>query len=149
MILTSHPQHDFEPLVDTISSDSDDIVPVISFKEIPGRSWRRLSKVVASSFNKKANAVVCTHLDHITKKNIDEQLTTVSKLFWPDSTKGTTLPCSSLMGLGARDLLDKSASEIPSFEVIWDEDYVGYAVSLLSLSHIAFSERKSSVRKSF
>ena len=133
MNLTRHSQHqDFETLVRLVSSDSNDIVPVISFKEIPGKAWRDLPKLVASGFKRSANAVICTHLDHVSQTNIKEQLTTVSKVFWPKSVKNTTriLPCSSLMGLSASDLLNKSETEKPPFEVIWDKKHVGYHVSL-------------------
>ena len=132
MNLTSHCQHqDFESLVRLVSSDSNDIVPVISFKEIPGKGWRCLPDLVACGFKRSANAVICTHLDHVSQINIKEQLTTVSKAFWPKSMKNTAriIPCSSLMGLSAIDLLNKSESEKPLFEDIWDKKSVGYHVS--------------------
>ena len=132
MNLTSHCQHrGFESLVRLASSDSNDIVPVISFNEIPGKGWRCLPELVACGFKRSANAVVCTHLDRVSQINIDEQLTTVSKAFWPKSMKNTAriIPCSSLMGLSAIDLLDKSLSEKPPFRVIWDKKSVGYHVS--------------------
>ena len=135
MNLTSHPQHhDFESLVRIVSSDSDNIVPIISFKEIPGKSWRCLPELVACGSKRSANAVICTHLDHVSQINIKEQLTTVSKAFWPKSMKNTAriIPCSSLMGLSAIDLLNKSESEKPPFRVIWDKNHVGYHVSLVS-----------------
>ena len=40
----------------------------------------------------------------------------------------SVIPCSSLMGLSATDLLDKSCHNKPSFEEIWKEDTVGYHV---------------------
>ena len=40
----------------------------------------------------------------------------------------SVIPCSSVMGLSARDLLDKSYHNKPSFEEIWKEDTVGYHV---------------------
>ena len=130
--LTSHSQHDFESLVRLVSFDSNDIVPVISFKEIPGKTWRCLPELVASGFKRRANAVICTHLDHVSQIHIKEQLTTVSKAFWPNPMKNAArvIPCSSLMGLSASDLLYKSEYEKPSFPVIWDKEAVGYHVSL-------------------
>ena len=132
MNLTSHSQHrGFESLVRLVSSDSNDIVPVISFNEIPGKTWRCPPELVASGFKRRANAVICTHLDHVSQVNIDEQPTTVSEAFWPRSMKNTAriIPCSSLMGLSAIDLLNKSKSEKPPFQVIWDKGSVGYHVS--------------------
>ena len=38
------------------------------------------------------------------------------------------IPCSSLMGLSAKDLIDKSDSSKPPFEEIWKKDTVGYLV---------------------
>ena len=132
MNLISHSQHqDVESLVRLVSTESNDIVPVISFKEIPGKGWRCLPDLVGCGFRRSANAVICTHLDHVSQTNIKEQLPTVSKVFWPKSMKNTAriIPCSSLMGLSAIDLLNKSESKKPPFDDIWDKKYVGYHVS--------------------
>jgi len=61
---------------------------------------------------------------------MDEQLKTVTKTFWPKGVLHTNrvIPCSSLMGLSARDLLDKSSVTKPPFEAIWNERLVGYHV---------------------
>ena len=129
MNLTSHSQHhDFESLVRRVSSHANVIVPVISLKEIPGNSWRSLGELVASGFKRSAIAVLCTHLDLVSQIDIKEQL---SNAFWHKSMEGTAriIPCSSLMGLGAIDLLNKSESEKPPFDDIWDKKYVGYHVS--------------------
>ena len=74
--------------------------------------------------------VVCTHLDQVSQDNIEEQQKTVTKTFWPRDVSNTNsvIPCSSLMGLSARDLLDKSSCSKPRFEDIWREDVVGYHV---------------------
>ena len=39
------------------------------------------------------------------------------------------IPCSSLVGFGAIDLLNKSEPEKPQFHDIWNKKYVGYHVS--------------------
>ena len=74
--------------------------------------------------------VVCTHLDHISQENMDEQLKTVTKTFWPKDILNTNrvIPCSTLMGLSARHLLDRSNMTKPPFESIWNKDAVGYHV---------------------
>ena len=74
--------------------------------------------------------VVCTHLDQVPQENMDEQLKAVTKLFWPKGVLNTkcVIPCSSLMGLGARGLLDRSNPAKPPFEVIWNKHAVGYDV---------------------
>jgi len=74
--------------------------------------------------------VVCTHLGQISQDNMEEQRRTVAKTFWPRDVMNTNsvILCSSLMGLGARDLLDKSSINKPPFGEIWKEDAVGYHV---------------------
>jgi len=74
--------------------------------------------------------VVCTHLDQVSQDNMDEQVKTVTKTFWPRGVLNTNrvIPCSSLMGLSARDLLDRSNMVKPPFEAIWDKRAVGYHV---------------------
>ena len=74
--------------------------------------------------------VVCTHLDQVSQENMDEQLKTVTKTFWPKDVMNTNrvIPCSPLMGLSARDLLDSSNTTKPPFESIWSNHVVGYHV---------------------
>ena len=110
--------------------DSNAIVPIVSFKEIPRSDWKRLPGLVAGGFNGRANAVVCTHLDQVSKENMDEQLKTVAKIFWPRGVLNTdrVIPCSSLMGLSAMDLLYRSIPAKPPFEDIWNKHSVGYHV---------------------
>ena len=74
--------------------------------------------------------VVCTHLDQVSQDNIEEQQNTVTKMFWPRDASNTNsvIPCSSLMGLSARNLLDKSSLSKPRFQDIWKKDVVGYYV---------------------
>jgi len=119
-----------------VASDSNAIVPIVSFKEIPRSDWKRLPELVANGFNGRANVVVCTHLDQVSQDNMDEQLKTVTKTFWPRNVLNTNrvIPCSSLMGLSARDLLDKSSMTKPPFEAIWDKQGVGYHVRGLLFS---------------
>ena len=116
-----------------MASDSNAIVPIVSFKEIPRSDWKRLPDLVANGFNGRANVVVCTHLDQISQDNMGEQLKTVTKTFWPKGVLNTSrvVPCSSLMGLSAMDLLDKSSMTKPSFEAIWNKRVVGYHVGEL------------------
>ena len=120
----------FESLVRLVASDSNAIVPIVSFKEIPRSDWKRLPELVANGFNGRASAVVCTHLDRVPQDNVDEQLKTVTKTFWPKGVLNTNrvIPCSSLMGLSAKDLLDKSSMTKPPFEAIWNRQHVGYHV---------------------
>jgi hypothetical protein len=74
--------------------------------------------------------VVCTHLDQVSQKYMGKQLKTVTKTFWPRGVLDTNrvIPCSPLMGLSARDLLDKSNFSKPPFETFWSEHVVGYHV---------------------
>ena len=113
-----------------MASDSNVIVPIVSFKEIPRRDWKRLPELVASGFNERAQVVVCTNLDQIWHEHVDEQLKAVTKTFWPNHVMSTdrVIPCSSLMGLSARDLLDRSNPAKPPFEAIWNKRAVGYHV---------------------
>ena len=116
-----------------MGSDSNIIVPIVSFKEIPRSEWKRLPEFVASGFNRRANVVVCTHLDQVSQENMDEQLKVVTKTFWPKGVMDTNrvIPCSTLIGLGARDLLDRSNPARPPFEVIWNKNTAGYRVRAL------------------
>ena len=113
-----------------MASDSNAIVPIVSFKEIPRSDWKRLPELVASGFNGGANMVVCTHLDQVSQDDLDEQLKTVTKIFWPKGALDTNrvIPCSPLMGLSARDLLDRSSVTKPPFETFWIKHAVGYHV---------------------
>jgi len=124
------PQFNFESLIRLVASDSNAIVPIVSFKELPRSDWRRLPDLIASGFNGRASMVVCTHLDQVSQDNMDEQLKTVTKTFWPRGVLNTdrVVPCSSLMGLSARDLLDRSSMVKPPFEGIWNKHAVGYHV---------------------
>ena len=110
-------------------SDSDAIVPIVSFKELSHGDWKWLPALVSSGFNGKANVVVCTHFDQLSPENMDEELEPVKKAFWPGGVLNTNcvIPCS-LIGLGARYLLDISSTTKPPFEAIWDEHTVGYHV---------------------
>ena len=94
--------------------------------------------------------VVCTHLDQVSQENMDEQLKAVAETFWPGGVLNTSrvIPCSSLIGLGARDLLDRSIWTIPPFESIWDKHAVGYHVRgpLFSISCV---EQQSSAPPKF
>ena len=128
--MTFFPQFNFESLVRLVASDSNAIVPIVSFKEIPRGDWKRLPELVASGFNRRANVVVCTHLDQVSQKNKDAQLKTVTKTFWPNGILNTdrVIPCSTLMGLSARDLLNRSNLAKPPFETIYNEHVVGYHV---------------------
>ena len=61
---------------------------------------------------------------------MDEQLKTVTITFWPKGVMHTNrvIPCSSLMGLSAMDLLDRSCITKPPFKTIWNRQVVGYHV---------------------
>ena len=113
-----------------MASDSNAIVPIVSFKEIPRSDWKRLPDLIASGFNGRADVVVCTHLDQVSQENMGELLRTVTKTFRPRDVLNTNrvIPCSSLMGLSARVLLDRSIMTKPPFETIWNKDDVGFHV---------------------
>jgi len=132
-------QVNLESLVRRVTSESNAVVPFVSFEEIPHSDWRRLPELVASGFIGRANVVVCTHLDQVSQENMDEQLKTVTKAFWPRVVLKTNrvIPCP-LMGLSARDLLDRSAISKPRFEAIWNKDTLGYHVRgpLFSIAYV-------------
>jgi len=123
------PQFNFESLVRLVASESNAIAPIVPFKELPHGDWKRLPALVASGFEGRPNVVVCTHLDQVSQENMDKQLKTVTKAFWPRGVLNTNcvIPCS-LMGLSARYLLDRSNTTKPPFEAIWDKHYLGYHV---------------------
>jgi hypothetical protein len=102
------------------------IVPVVSFNEIPRSDWKRLPALIASRFNGRADVVVCTHQDQVSQGNMDE-LKTVTKAFWPKGASETNrvIPCSPIMALSARDLLDRSKFPKPPFWFIWENYTVG------------------------
>lgn len=85
--------------------------------------------------------VDCENRDQIHGENLTEQLAAISKVFWPRDITATTsriIPCSSLMGLSARALLDLSGgtAEKPSFAAFWDDNRtkVTHVVSQIAFS---------------
>lgn len=133
-----------------MAKDSNAIVPIISFKELSRSDWKDLPDIVANGFGNRANVVICTHLDQIHGRNIGEQLRTVTKTFWPTNPMATgefrlvnaviasspygrpsdqIIACSSLMGLSAQDLLDRSSRSKPAYGEITNERSVAYPVS--------------------
>ena len=112
-----------------MASDPNAIIPIVSFKELPHSDRKLLPAHVASGFNGRANVVVCTHLEQVSPENMDEQLKTVKKAFWPRGVLSTNcvIPCS-LIGLSARYLLDGSNTTKPPFEAIWNKHSMGYHV---------------------
>ena len=143
------PQFNLESLLRLVASDSNAIVPIVSFKELARSDWKCLPALVAIGYNGRANVVVCTHLDQVSQENIHEQLKTVTKIFWPRGVLNTNrvIPCSSLMGLSARDLLDKSSVTKPPFDTLWTKQ-VGYHVCT-SLFSTTCTELLSSVPQKF
>ena len=113
-----------------MASDSNVIVPVVSFKQIHRSDWKRLPELVARGFKGRAEVVVCTHLDQVSQENLDKQLNFVTETFWPRGVLNTNrvIPCSALIGLSARDLLDRSKTTKPPFKAIWEKNAVGYHV---------------------
>ena len=128
--LTFLPQLNFESLLRLVASDSNAIIPVVSFKEIPRGGWKCPSELVASGFNGRAEVVICTHLDQVSQENIDKQLKFVTEAFRPRGVLNTNrvISCSALIGLSARDLLDRSNTTKPPFKAIWEKNAVGYHV---------------------
>ena len=122
-------QVNLESLVRRVASESNAVVPFVSFEEIPHSDWRRLPELVASEFIGRMNVVVCTHLDQVSQETMNEQLKTVTAAFWPrgvlNTNRVTPFP---LMGLIARDLLNRSSITKPRFEDIWNKDTLGYHV---------------------
>ena len=118
-----------ESLVRRVASESDAVVPFVSFEELPHSGWKRLPELVSSGFIGRANVVFCTHLDQVSQENMNEQMKTVETAFWPRGVSKTNrvIPCS-LMGLSAGDLLDKSTITKPRFEAICNKDTLGYHV---------------------
>ena len=151
--LTPEPelQFNFESLVRLAAADSNAIVPIVSFKELPRPGWKRLPELVMRGFKgyRRANVVVCTHLDQVSRDNIEEQRRTVTKTFWPRDVMNTdsVIPCSSLMGLGAKDLLDKSYSHKPPFTEIWDKNTVGYQVRKPLFTRLSAEQLSSALPK--
>ena len=123
-----------------MASDSNAIVPIVSLKELPRSDWECLPELVMSGFNKRAEMVVCIHLDQVSQEGIDKQLKAVTETFWPEGDVDTNrvIPCSALVGLSARDLLDRSNTTKLPFNAIWNKDTVGYHVRGLLFS-IAFA----------
>ena len=113
-----------------MASDSNAIVPIVSFEDISHTDWKRLPELVTNGFNGKVDVVVCTHPDEVSQENVDEQLKTVTTTVWPRGGLSTNrvIPCS-LIGLSARELLNRSKNLLkPPFEAIWNEDSMGYHV---------------------
>jgi len=112
-----------------VASDLNVIVSIVSFNELPRSDWKHLPELVASGLNGRADAVICTHLDQVSQENTD-QLETLAKVFWPRGALDTNrvIPCSSVMGLSMRDLLDRSQEAKPPFRAIWNRGSVGYHV---------------------
>ena len=130
MIIPNRPSpFQFESLVRLVASESNAITPLVPFKELSHSDWKRLPALVASGFNGRANVVVCTHLDQVSQGNMDEQLKTLTKAFWPRGVLNTecATPCC-LIGLSARYLLDRSNTTKPPFEAIWNNHSMGYHV---------------------
>ena len=156
MITPDLPQFDFESLLRLVASYSDAIVPVVSFREIhhsdpyvpvDPRDWKRL---LANTINGRAEVVVCTDLDQVSQENMEKRLEIVTKAFWPSGVLKTSrvIPCSPLMDLSARDLLDRSNTTKPPFETIWEYHAVGYHVRG-PLSSIPCTEQQSSAPAKF
>ena len=101
----------------------------MSFTEISRSDWRELPRL--AGYNRKADLVVCTHLDRVSGENLQQQTSTVSESFWPNEhdESGRILKCSSLMGLSASQLLEQTKAAKPTFKEVWDETSIRYQVS--------------------
>jgi len=90
--------------------------------ELSRSDWRDLPKLAASGYNRKPDLVVCTHLDRVSGENLQQQLWTVSRSFWPGprDESNRVLPCSSLMGLSASQLLEQVKATKPPFKEVWE-----------------------------
>lgn len=113
---------------------SNAIVPVVSFMELPRNDWKRLTMLATS--RRKPSLVVCTHLDRVSQDNLEQQLWMVSSTFWPESPSNDSriLKCSSLIGFSANQLLEQMKDKRPPFSEI--EGSLGYHVSNTPISLI-------------
>ena len=118
-----------------MASYSDAMVPVVSFEELLHSDWNRLPAPLANGFNGNRNVVVCTHLDQVSQENMRKELNALSVTSWPGGllNTGLLIPCSSLTGLSATDLVYRTiATKLPRtklpFESIWERHTVGYHV---------------------
>ena len=109
--------------------DLDVIVPILSYDNHT-MHWKDLPAIIERDFSREADMVVCTHRNQVSQESMDAYLVTVAKAFWPSGVLNTShvIPCSSVMGLSARDLLDRSNTTKPPFETIWDKHAAGYYV---------------------
>ena len=110
----------------------------MSFTELSRSGWRELPRLAARGYNCKADLVVCTHLDRVSGENLQQQLRTVSKSFWPGTRDESdrVLDYSSLMGLSASQLLEQTKTTKPPFKEVWDETSIRYHVrGCLSIEH--------------
>ena len=108
----------------------------MSFTEISRSDWRELPRL--AGYNRKADLVVCTHLDRVSGENLQQQTSTVSESFWPNEhdESGRILKCSSLMGLSASQLLEQTKATKPRFREVWDKTSIRYQVSVCqSIEH--------------
>ena len=98
--------------------------------ELSRNDWRELPKLASRGYNRKADLVVCTHLDRVSGENLQQQTWTVSKLFWPGTRDESerVLKCSSLMGLSASQLLEQTKATQPPFRAVWDKTSIRYQV---------------------
>ena len=101
----------------------------MSFTELSRSDWRELPKL--AGYNRKADLVVCTHLDRASGDNVKQKTWTVSKSFWPGTRDESdrVLKCSSLMGLSASQLLEQTKATKPPFKAVWDKTSIRYQVS--------------------
>ena len=99
--------------------------------ELSRSDWRELPKLAARGYHRKADLVVCTHLDRVSGENLQQQLWTVSKSFWPGTRDESerVLKCSSLMGLSASQLLEQTKASKPRFKEVWEKASIRYQVS--------------------
>ena len=98
--------------------------------ELSRSDWRELPKLAGRGYNRKADLVVCTHLDRVSGENLQQQAWTVSNTFWPGTRDESdrVLRCSSLMGLSASLLLEQTTATKPSFRAVWDRTSIRYQV---------------------
>ena len=99
--------------------------------ELSRSDWRELPKLAARGYNRRPDLVVCTHLDRVSGENLQQQLWTVSKAFWPGTRDESerVLKCSSLMGLSASQLLEQTKASKPRFKEVWEKTSIRYQVS--------------------
>jgi len=58
-------QFNYEEMITRVATESNAVVPIVSFKELSKQDWRRLPRIISAGLQTRANMVICTHLDQV------------------------------------------------------------------------------------